>query len=58
MENGTTKYSAIAMSNLETLRKGIADTLVKYSYRAVPSSNETTVENKTPLKITLTGIDL
>ena len=57
MHDGKIRFSSMAMANMETLKKGIADTLMKYAYKAVPTASETTVENKTPLKITLTGID-
>jgi hypothetical protein len=57
MDNGTRRYSAMAKAQLETLKKGIADTLMKYSYKPVPTASEQIVENRTPLKITLTGVD-
>ncbi len=57
MQAGKMRYSAMALANMETLKKGIADTLMKYAYKAVPTASESTVETKTPLKITLSGID-
>jgi hypothetical protein len=57
MDSGKIKSSAILRSQLETLKKGIADTLMKYSYKPIPTTSEQVVENKTPLKITLTGVD-
>lgn len=57
MHEGKIRFSAMAMATLENLKKGIADTLMKYAYKAVPTASESTVETKTPLKITLSGID-
>jgi hypothetical protein len=57
MEAGRIKQSAMLKAQLEAIKKGIADTLMKYSYKPVPVSSEQTIENKTPLKITLTGVD-
>jgi hypothetical protein len=57
MKVGTRRYSSMALSQLETLKKGISDTLMRYSYKPVPTTSEQVVENKTPLKITLEGID-
>lgn len=57
MDSGKIRYSALAKAQLETLKKGIADTLMKYSYKPIPTTSEQVVENKTPLKITLSGVD-
>jgi len=57
MESGKIRHSAMLRAQLETLKKGIADTLMKYSYKPIPTASEQVVENRTPLKITLTGVD-
>jgi hypothetical protein len=57
MDAGIIKNSSMLRAQLETLKKGIADTLMKYSYKPIPTTSEQVVENKTPLKITLTGVD-
>lgn len=57
MDAGTRKNSAIARAQLETLKKGIADTLMRYAYKPIPTSTEQSVEHRTPLKITLEGIE-
>lgn len=57
MEEGKRRSSALAMANLESLKKQISETLMKYSYRPAPTSSEAVIETKTPLKITLAGLD-
>jgi len=55
--NNQPKPSQLALSNLENLKKSIAETLMKYSYKPVPTNTEQVIEHKTPLKITLEGIE-
>jgi uncharacterized protein YdcH (DUF465 family) len=49
--------SQMALAQLYTLKKSISDTLIKYAYKPVANSVESTVTHKTPLKVTLEGID-
>jgi len=49
--------SQMALAQLYTLKKSISDTLIKYAYKPVANTVESTVTHKTPLRVTLGGID-
>jgi hypothetical protein len=53
----SSKPSQIAISNLENTKRSIAETLLKYAYKPVNLTTEQIIEERTPLKITLEGID-
>jgi uncharacterized protein YdcH (DUF465 family) len=49
--------SQMALAQLYTLKKSISDTLIKYAYKPVSTTVESTVTHKEPLRITLDGLD-
>jgi uncharacterized protein YdaT len=53
----SSKPSQIAISNLEGIKRSISETLLKYSYKPINITNENIIEERTPLRITLEGID-
>ena len=54
MENGTRRYSAVAIQGLLSTQATIINNLMKYGYRAVPERKEIETTNIEPLKIVLT----
>jgi hypothetical protein len=49
--------SQMALAQLYTLKKSISDTLIRYAYKPVSTTIDSNVTHKTPLKVTLEGID-
>jgi hypothetical protein len=49
--------SQVALAQLYTLKKSISDTLIKYAYKPVATTIDTNLSHRTPLKVTLEGLD-
>jgi hypothetical protein len=55
MEEGKTRFSAVAMANLLNIQTNVMNTLMRYGYRQVPEKTEQVIEDKKPLKIVFTN---
>jgi hypothetical protein len=51
------KPSNLVIANLENVKKGIAETLLKYAYKPITTAVEQSIEIRQPLKINLGGLD-